>query len=269
MKVRLRSPLWRRLARVVSRRLFRVAENNDDPRFARNGERWLLGEVLRGSAPENAPPAVILDVGANVGGYTREALQLAREVRREIVVHAFEPSPHCVETLRRDFAAVPNVHIVSAGLADRTGDAVLHAGREGSSLASLVARPGYAGDPQDAIRVSLTRLEDYLGQHGIGRVELLKLDVEGYELSALRGAGALLNPDTIDVIQFEYGGTTMDAGATLRDLFGLLVGRGYAVGKLYPDAVELRDYAPWMEHYAYSNYVALSPRWSQAVRARR
>jgi hypothetical protein len=98
---------------------------------------------------------------------------------------------------------------------------------------------------------------------------LLKLDIEGFELAALRGAGERLTPQFIDVVQFEYGGTTMDAGATLRDLYGLLEVRGYAVAKLFPSAVEVRKYATWMEHYAYANYVALSPRWLRPAGAAR
>lgn len=265
MNVRRRSALWRRVARVLGRGLFRVAENNDETRFTRNGEQWLLREVLRAHASFNAStPAIIIDAGANAGGYTRAALQAAREARCVVEVHAFEPSPRCVEILRGAFAATPNVRVVPTALADRVGEAVLHNGKAGSSQASLVVRPGLAVDPTGAIRVPLTRLGEYMEQQGIGRVDLLKLDVEGFEIEALRGAGERLTPDCIDVIQFEYGGTTMDAGTTLRDLFALLESRGYAVAKLFPAAVELRVYAPWMEHYAYANYVALSSRWLSA-----
>ena len=64
------------------------------------------------------------------------------------------------------------------------------------------------------------------------------------------------------MIQFEYGGTTLDAGTSLRDLYRLLSDRGYRLAKLYPDALEIRPYRPWMEHFSYANYVALSPRWT-------
>jgi FkbM family methyltransferase len=264
MKVRRRSELWRRVARRLGRDLFRMAENNEDTRFASNGERWLLRELLRHAPRGNAPaPAMVIDAGANTGGYTREVLELARETDRIAEVHAFEPSAHCVEILRREFSAAPNVHIAPVALADRAGEAMLHDGRSGSSMASLVVRPTFATESSGELQVPLVRLDEYLVQHRIAHVDLLKLDVEGYELAALRGAGERLNPDVIEVIQFEYGGTTMDAGATLRDLFTLLESRGYRVGKLFPNAVELRVYAPWMEHYAYSNYVALAPRWFQ------
>src|SRR5262249_29672132 len=91
------------------------------------------------------------------------------------------------------------------------------------------------------------------------RIDLLKLDVEGSELAALQGLAGRLRPDVVDAIQFEYGGTALDAGTTLRDSYRLLTGHGYVLAKLFPRALEVRSYRPWMEHYAYANYVALSP----------
>lgn len=265
MNVRHRSPLWRRAARRFGRLMFRLAESNEDPRFACNGEQWLLREVMMARRNDSgSAPLVVIDAGANSGGYTREVLHAARAANRAVDVHAFEPSPRCVDILRKKFAASANVHIVPRALGDRAGEAVLNDGAHGSSLASLVFRPAIQGDPADAVRVPLVRLDVYLDQRDMGRVDLLKLDVEGFELAALRGAGERLSPDCIDLIQFEYGGTTMDAGATLRDLFGVLNARGYAVAKLFPAALEIRDYAPWMENYQYSNYVAVAPRWLQA-----
>lgn len=55
MKLRERSPLWRRAARLIGRQLFHVAENNDDPRPERNGETWLQGEILAPRAGDDAP----------------------------------------------------------------------------------------------------------------------------------------------------------------------------------------------------------------------
>lgn len=264
MKVRHRSALWRRIARRLGRLMFRLAEGNEDTRFARNGEQWLLHQVTMARRDDDdSAPLVVIDAGANAGGYTREVLQAARDANRMVDVHAFEPSPRCVDTLNKEFAGLANVHIVPMALGDRAGEVVLNNGAQGSSLASLVVRPEFRGDPAHAVRVPLTRLDAYLDQRSIARVDLLKLDVEGFELAALRGAGERLSPSSIDLIQFEYGGTTMDAGATLRDLFGLLNARGYAVAKLFPAALEVRDYAPWMENYQYSNYVAVASRWLQ------
>jgi FkbM family methyltransferase len=262
MNLREQSPLWRRVVRTLGRQLFHLAENNDDPRLAHNGERWLLRQLLAAHArAATKRPFVVFDAGANAGDYTRLVLQTARGAGCGVEVHAFEPSPLCVEALRRNFGADPAVRIVGAALADRTGEAPLHDGRTGSSQASLVARDGRTGDATAAVTVPLLRLGDYLEEHAVTHVDLLKLDVEGSELAALHGLAGRLRPDVVDAIQFEYGGTALDAGVTLRDLYRLLEAQGYVLAKLFPQALEVRNYRAWMEHYAYANYVALSPRW--------
>ncbi len=61
-------------------------------------------------------------------------------------------------------------------------------------------------------------------------------------------------------MQFEYGGTTEDSGTTLKQAYALLESRGFAVGRLLEDRVELRPYDSAMEDFGYSNYVAVSKR---------
>jgi FkbM family methyltransferase len=263
MKLHEHSPWWRRAARTVGRQLFRWAENNDDPRLTHNGERWLLRQLVAAHAAEAKRPFVACDGGANAGDYTRLILQEARAAGCAAEVHAFEPSPHNIERLRQAFGAGAAVRIVGAALSDRPGEAALFAGRSGSSQASLVLRPALVAAAGEAIRVPLLRLGDYLEAQGLKRINLLKLDVEGSELAALRGLGAHLSPEVIDVIQFEYGGTTADAGTTLRELYELLQAHGYVLAKLFPQALEVRTFRAWMENYAYANYVALAPRWRQ------
>jgi FkbM family methyltransferase len=53
-------------------------------------------------------------------------------------------------------------------------------------------------------------------------------------------------------------GTKLNAGDKLRRSYDLLRARGYRVAKLMPCGLDVRDYAPWAEHYHYANYVAVS-----------
>lgn len=262
MKLRQHSPLWRRAVRLLGRQLFRLAENNDEPDLRRNGEGWLLRQLVRAHARRGTGRTfVAIDAGANVGDYTAVILQAGREAGCPVEVHLFEPSPRCVDGLKQRYAAESAVRITGAALADRPGEAALHDGRSGSSQASLVPREILSGDAATAITVPLMRLDDYLGEHGMTQVDLLKLDIEGSELAALRGLGERLRPAFVDVIQFEYGGAALDAGTSLRDFYHVLIAQGYVLAKLFPDALEVRSYRPWMEHYAFANYVALAPRW--------
>ncbi len=264
MKIYGRAPLARRILRRLGRQFFRWAENNEDFRLTHNGERWLLSELLRAHRSVNAERSfLVFDVGANVGDYTGTVLDVAREVGCKVAVRAFEPSLAAAARLREAIPPAAQVEIAGVALSDWTGEAPLHGGESGSSLASLVDR-AVIGDSDGVLRVGVQRLDDYLARHAVTRVDLLKLDVEGSELAVLRGLGDQLRPEVVDVIQFEYGGTTRDARVSLRELHDLLVARGYVFAKLFPSALQVRTYQEWMDNFSYANYVALSPRWVAA-----
>ena len=71
-------------------------------------------------------------------------------------------------------------------------------------------------------QVRLETLEDYCRSHAVDRIGLLKLDIEGHELSALQGAGSLLESGRIDFIQFEFGGCNIDSRTYFQDFYYLL-----------------------------------------------
>lgn len=265
MNIRLNSSAWRRALRTLARLLFRWVENNDDERISHNGELWLLQQLLAAHVRQSAiRPFVLFDVGANCGDYTRLVLQEARRLNCPVEVHAFEPSPVAGAKLRQLLGEEKSVRLIEVALSDSTGEASLFAGGAGSRMASLVDRPTPGLPLEPAAKVRVQRLDNYLVQSGVARVDLLKLDVEGAELSVLRGLGDRLSPAIIEVIQLEYGGASRDAHVTLHALETRVTEHGYAFAKLFPRALEVRPYREWMDNYSYANYVALAPRWLPA-----
>src|SRR5262245_7690894 len=109
MRVRTGPVFWRRALRAAGFKAFHFAENNNDSHPARNGEARLLRQLVE--THNGVMPLVIFDVGANVGDYTRSVLREAKQAHRTVSVHAFEPSPHNVEILRRTFASQPSVQV--------------------------------------------------------------------------------------------------------------------------------------------------------------
>lgn len=254
------TPFVRRALRVLGLRLFHLAENNGVSDVRRNGEAWLARELMRRHARRGTgAPFTVVDAGANTGDYTAMIFELARDTRCEARVHAFEPSAVACGKLAERFRSEPRLVVVGKAVGEETGRALLHGGAGGSSQASLVRRDAVSSPPAGDVPVEVVTLANYLEEAGLSRVDLLKLDVEGFERAALRGLGDALGPARVGVIQFEYGGTTLDAGVTLRDLYSLLRERGYEVAKLFPRGLARRGYAPWMEHFNYANYVALGP----------
>lgn len=124
--------------------------------------------------------AVFVDVGANIGYYTRVAAGLVGE---RGAVHAFEPMPAALRLLRANTRGLANVRVHELAVGDRSGEVefFVNPAGERSSLA-----PG-AGE-----RV-LARAEPLDGVlAGVSRLDMIKIDVEGFELAVLRGARTLV-----------------------------------------------------------------------------
>ena len=131
----------------------------------------------------------VIDVGANRGQFTL-ACRLALPA---VPVVAFEPIPTEAATFRRVHGWSPLVRLIEAAAGERQGTAVLHLSKsaDSSSLLPIGRRQvEFFGDTVEigTINVPVQRLDDnVVGWFGRTR-QLLKLDVQGFELSVLRGA---------------------------------------------------------------------------------
>lgn len=148
------------------------------------------------------PGELAIDVGANIGYMT---CLMATRVGRAGRVIAYEPHPdlHPVLTSNAERASRwCEVEVVQAALSERAGEGQLVVGsafERNMGTASLA--PEGAGPTGSGPRVAVERLDDRLtaGEHA----GLVKIDVEGHELSVLRGARRALSQRRIRDILFE------------------------------------------------------------------
>ena len=136
------------------------------------------------------PDGVFIDVGANIGTFTLVAAR--RAVRGQ--VHAFEPSAHHFARLAHNVALndFKNVVLNRKGLYDQPGEAVLFLPSQTGEMNNSGAASLYASHTEEAKQVSeavsLVRLDDYVRDRNIQRVDIIKFDIEGAEMKALEGA---------------------------------------------------------------------------------
>ena len=114
---------------------------------------------------------VVFDCGAAEGAFA------FLNQHHRCSIHAFEPLPAFVKGLNRTFANSPNVHVVPAALADKPGSAFLH--EEGMSSCLTTENTGK--------QVAVESIDHYCSENKI-RLSYLKADLEGFEMSMLRGA---------------------------------------------------------------------------------
>jgi len=163
---------------------------------------------------------VFLDVGANFGLLS---CGLAGRHGGKVQFHLFEPNAKLVTWINRSIARYPEVDckVNCAAVSDRDGF-VAFAINEGQSGASHITEAG--GECVRSVTV-----DGYLEQHAISSVSLMKIDIEGYELTAIRGASRSLQSRRIRAVYFEYFEKYLIRVARPRELIELFDALGYEV----------------------------------------
>jgi FkbM family methyltransferase len=148
------------------------------------------------------PGMVVVDAGANVGQYTLLACSAIGDGGRVI---SFEPDPVTFDWLRRncELNRLRNVSLHQRAVYDERTSLELHlASTRDSGSNSLVAEPWIS--ESKTVRVDCVRLDDVLASEGVHRVDVIKVDIEGAELAALRGAEQTLRAARpVLVVEFE------------------------------------------------------------------
>ena len=126
---------------------------------------------------------VVLDGGANVGVFTRKALNAGART-----VVAVEPAPENVESLRRNFAqeiASGRVVIQAVGLWNQPAELPLRVDAGNSARNSFVMDFGPAAS---TVMVPLRTIDSIVESLALTKVDFIKLDIEGAEKNAIAGA---------------------------------------------------------------------------------
>lgn len=162
--------------------------------------RWFVENVQ--------PDWVVFDVGANVGVYAILAGQLVRDGR----VFAFEPTS-TFEMLEQNLAAngVEGVTVVRSAISDATG-------RRRDKIYRI-----WGADPDDA-DFDFVTLDDFCEAERLQRIDLIKIDVDGFELEVILGARRILERfRPVLIVEINHALRTRDVDPTdvLRELAAL------------------------------------------------
>jgi len=208
-------------------------------------------EYLR-RLPKNA---VVFDVGANIGQFAEIALKNCQHVQ----LHSFEPSSTAFDLLERNIASSA-VRLNRCGLGDKEGEMILHAPAPGSELGSFSRRrlDHFGMVVGHSEKVQITTVDAYCKRNNIVKIDLLKVDIEGHEMTVFNGARAMLTTGKIREILFEFGGANIDSRIFFQDFYYYFKGfNAKSIGRLTPSGweVTLYEYTEDLEYFRTSNYV--------------
>jgi FkbM family methyltransferase len=145
----------------------------------------------------------ILDVGANVGFMT---FQFQRRFPGA-QIHCFEPNPNVYRILETSYSGDANIHCHPVGIGDVSGELNFNINANSGTSSFLSPTPYHLAHQAHHILASqvipIITLDNFARDSGIEHIDILKLDIEGYELKALQGAARLLACQSIDLIYTE------------------------------------------------------------------
>jgi FkbM family methyltransferase len=200
--------------------------------FALDPNDWMTRHLLRQRALEPrslalaarlvAPGGAFVDGGANFGLYT--CLLAATFPSLRCV--AIEPSPEMFRRLGRHLSmnGLAGVTAINAALSSRTGSATFLAPFPGNQGTGRLVD----GAAADGIPVPTRRYADLAAEPRLDRVDLLKIDVEGHEMSVLEGIDFDAPARTHNIL-LEYEQGNLPAGTTIASYTAFFERVGYRV----------------------------------------
>lgn len=193
----------------------------------------------------------VFDVGANRG----QTIAWFRPLFPQAQIHAFEPFAPAFSELCAVAKGDPKVKPVRLALGERSGSATLHQNSHDTTNSLLVNAPDarlhtppHMCIPSGESTVPLERLDHYCSAAGIDRIDVLKIDAQGYERHILSGAGEMLRPSIIRGLFLEVMFVDYYQGQSwCGELLELLRGRGYRLFGLAGVSFDVRQGWRWAD----------------------
>ncbi len=168
------------------------------------------------------PGFVVMDIGCNIGA---TLLPLAAATNPGGKTYGFEPDPEnfaaCAANI--ELNGLTGIELVPLALGDRRGTAALRKVASRNPAANRLVNETRPGD----IMVRTVTLDEFVAERGLHRLDLIKIDVEGYELNVCRGAAATLRRFKPTLFVEVLDQHLRSQGASAEELLEFLRGLGY------------------------------------------
>ena len=201
-------------------------------------------------------PTLAIDIGGNVGNYTAEI----RRRNPNTEIHTFEPSATNIQKLNQRFGNDKEITILPYAVSDNASSGTLFSNEAGSGLGSLTQRKleHFNIDFNVKESVNIIRFEDYWQSNLNSRnLDMVKMDLEGYELLALNGFGKAIFKTNI--LQFEFGGCNINTKTYFQDFWYYFKEQNFDLFRITPFGVEqIKSYKESDEYFSTTNYIAVN-----------
>lgn len=229
--------------------------------FAISGEEFVMRTVIPDiidTAGGRKP--VMFDVGANIGDFSCHLAKFYPSAR----IYSFEPNKFTFEKLTANSKQFNNIIRSNAGLGSEKSTLTIYtydnelASGHASVFKEVFTDLHGAGKLLEQ-QVPIERLTDFCQEHGVDKIDFLKVDTEGFELEVLKGALEMIEEGKINAIQFEFNEMNIVSRVFLKDFYDLL--KGYDFFRVDTDKlIPLCGYNSTNEIFQIQNILAIRKR---------
>lgn len=175
---------------------------------------------------------IVFDIGANIGSHT---LPLAKSVGGQGKVYAIEPVPWAIDKLRKNLALnhFNNVQIFPIALSDYVDENAEFSLRASFKTTSVkpVNEDGSLNENWwnacEKISVRVDTLDNLVEKERIPRIDVIKLDVDGFEAKVLRGARVIIKKFSPSIVMEIAPDWLNDRGDSVEEIIEMLSKLGY------------------------------------------
>jgi FkbM family methyltransferase len=186
---------------------------------------------------------VVFDVGANVG----QSIRRFRTYFEAPVIHAFEPSSETFARLSENVTDVPDLRLNNLALGPTVGTAEFIENTSPVMSSLLEFGPDCWGEVKRRTTVTVSTLDAYCAEHDVARIDILKVDTQGFELEVLRGGEALFGGSRIGLIYMEIIFSHLYEGVpALDEVYRFLLDRGFVLVSFY-ECHHRNERAGWVD----------------------
>ncbi len=155
--------------------------------FERKLKKNEISDIKQLFVKAGKEPSVIFDCGANIGFVTHKYLKEFPGAR----IFAFEPNPTVFEGLNKQYKKIQNVCCYNYGIGDVNGELIFNINRNTGTSSFLEANKYHTSNMASKqirpLKVKVKTLSSIMDENNVHHIDLLKLDIEGYEIKALKG----------------------------------------------------------------------------------
>lgn len=180
-------------------------------------------------------PKTIFDIGANVG----QTVDFYRNIYPNASIYSFEPIPKTYAELERSCNGKQGVKTFNIAFGEKKESMDIQVVKDETSVVNSLSDKFQDNLKSDAesyetVKIKVETLDDFVNEHGIGKIDLLKIDTEGYEVQVLNGAKNLLASGKVSAIICEAGFMRSNPRNTyFGDINDILEQHGYALFGIY------------------------------------